>query len=219
MPSWFDVTTRRVLSAAYSAWVGRTGLLSENGDAQLRDVIEASPAGMLVVDGDGRIVLINAEIERIFGYGRGELVGHPVELLLPASARQAHARRRLSFTREPKRRPMGDGRALHGVRKDGREVSLEIGLNPFHDRSGDPVIASVIDVGDRLRSEAERERRLAQVRALNTELEQRVEQRTAALRAALSEQQGRERWFSTTMRSIADAVVSVDCDCSTRHRR
>ncbi len=165
---------------------------------------------MLVVDGEGRIILVNAEVERLFGYRREELIGRPVELLLPDAARTEHARHRLSFARKPKRRPMGGGRALHGVSKDGREVSLEIGLSPLHSSAGEVVIASVIDVSDRLRAEAERERLLARVRQLNTELEERVEQRTAALRATLIEQQGRERWFATTMRSIADAVVSVD---------
>jgi PAS domain S-box-containing protein len=203
-------TAIRAVAAAYKSLVGLGASPADEWNEQLREVIEASPAGMLVVDGEGRIVLINAEIERLFGYSRTDLVGDRVDVLVPAAVRAQHMRRRLEFARQPKQRLMGGGRALHGVRKDGSEFALEIGLSPLHTKGGAFVIVSVVDISERERTAAERERVLAQERKQNLELEQRVEERTAALRTTLSDQQARERWFSTTMRSIADAVVSVD---------
>lgn len=116
-----------------------------------RAIFEAAPDGVLVVDGDGVIVEANTALERLFGYGRDELVGSPVELLVPESARSLHLGHRRRYARAPHGRPMGAGLQLRGRRKDGVEVPVEISLSPLQ-RDGAPwVIASVRDVTERQR--------------------------------------------------------------------
>ena len=108
--------------------------------------VEASPSGIIMVDATGAIVLVNAETERMFGYGREQLIGQPIESLLPLGLRAAHLRDRKEFVARPERRRMGVGRDLFGVRKDGTEFPVEIGLNPISTREGLLVLASVVDI-------------------------------------------------------------------------
>ena len=98
---------------------------------RLRAAVESSPSGLLMIDADGSIVLVNREVERLFGYAREELLGRSVELLVPVAHRGAHPDFRARFLLSPRVRAMGAGRELHGVRKDGTEVPVEIGL--FYD--------------------------------------------------------------------------------------
>lgn len=156
---------------------------------QFRIALEASPTGMLMIDAAGHIVLLNAEVERTFGYSRDELIGRAVELLVPAAVQQHHPGYRQQFGAAPRARPMGAARALHGRRKDGTEVPLEIGLNPVQTAAGPFVLASVIDISGRRKTEREREELLAQLGSMNAELEERVRVRTADLRAMLTERE------------------------------
>ena len=126
-------------------------------DQRLRAAVESSPSGILMSDAEGQIVLVNREIERLFGYVREELLGKPVELLVPARFHGHHAQDRRDFTTSPKVRAMGAGRELHGRRKDGTEVPLEVGLTPVITEEGLFVLASVVDISARV--EAERNRR------------------------------------------------------------
>ncbi len=144
--------------------------------------IEAAPTGMILVDESGRIVLVNATVERIFGYPREEVVGQMVEMLVPERFRARHPGFRGTFLGDPKSRPMGAGRDLFGLRRDGTEVPIEIGLNPFTAAGGRFVLSSVVDITERKRADREREGLLGQLRTLNTQLEQRVEARTADLK-------------------------------------
>jgi PAS domain S-box-containing protein len=114
-----------------------------------RLTVELSPTGMLAVDDRGVILLVNAEVERLFGYSRDELVGRPVETLVPGRLRDAHPRHRAAFLHEPRVRGMGVGRELSGVRKDGTEFPVEIGLNPVRSGGGLLVFASIVDVTQR----------------------------------------------------------------------
>ncbi|MCA9468282.1 MAG: PAS domain S-box protein, partial [Nitrospira sp.] len=83
------------------------------------------------------IVLVNRLIETLFGYSRQELIGQPIEILLPARFRQAHTHHRSDYSNKPAPHPkMGKGRELHGLHKDGREIPLEVGLNPIETREG-----------------------------------------------------------------------------------
>jgi len=118
-------------------------------DALLKQAFEHASSGMLAVDAGGRIVLVNREVERLFGYTRGELIGRSVELLVPARLRDAHAAHRETFARAPQARPMGAGRDLFGVRKDGSQVPVEIGLTPIATPSGMVVLASIVDISAR----------------------------------------------------------------------
>jgi PAS domain S-box-containing protein len=125
----------------------------DHNDSELRLLFEAAPNGMIVTDEAGIITFVNKQIEKLFGYPRGELIGRSVEILIPERSRAAHPAKRAAFVKNPTTRPMGAGRDLYGLRKDGAEFPVEIGLNPF--RSGDRmlVVGSVIDITERKRNE------------------------------------------------------------------
>jgi PAS domain S-box-containing protein len=127
-------------------------------EAHFRVAVEASPAGVVMVDRNGRIVLVNQEVERLFGYGREELIGQPIELLVPRKFRKGHPRSREAFAKEPSTRVMGAGRELFGLRKDGTEVPVEIGLNPIETEDGLFVLSSIVDISERKREEEARRR-------------------------------------------------------------
>jgi PAS domain S-box-containing protein len=154
-----------------------------------RLAIEAAPTGMVVADDQGRIVLVNAQVERLFGYPNEELIGQPIEMLVPGGLRAHHPALRAAFSGEPSSRPMGGGPELFGRRKDGTEIPVEVGLNPLRTPEGDFVLSSVVDISHRKRGERETERLLGELRGLNAELEQRVEARTAELQASLRERE------------------------------
>jgi two-component system, sporulation sensor kinase E len=116
---------------------------------RFRLVVEASPNGMLMVDEDGTILLVNRQIEQLFGYERAELIGQPVEMLVPQRMRSHHAGDRAEFFAHSASRAMGKGRDLYGVRKNGQEFPLEIGLNPVRTPDGIRVLASVVNISER----------------------------------------------------------------------
>jgi PAS domain S-box-containing protein len=118
-----------------------------------RLVVESSPNGMLMVDESGTILLVNRQIEQLFGYERAELIGRPVEMLVPQRVRSHHAGDRDEFFAHSELRAMGKGRDLYGVRKDGQEFRLEIGLSPVRTQSGMRVLASIVDISERKREE------------------------------------------------------------------
>ena len=128
-------------------------------DAKLfRVAFESSPSGMVMVDRNGAIVLVNREIERLFGYTRDDLIGQSVELLVPQNVRAAHAGHRTDLTVRAHGRAMGTGRYLYGRRRDGTEVPVEIGLNSIETDDGPCVLASVVDLTARMRVEEELKR-------------------------------------------------------------
>jgi PAS domain S-box-containing protein len=153
-----------------------------DSDERFRLAIEAAPTGMLMIDPRGTILLVNAEIERIFGYQRDELVGQPLEILLPERFRALHPELRRSFANSPQARVMAAGRDLFGRRRDGSEVVVEIGLNPIATGSGRFVLASIVDVTERKTIEADRTRLLGTLRGLARGLEDRVERQTVDIR-------------------------------------
>lgn len=116
------------------------------GDEQFRTLFESVPNGIVAVDLEGRIALVNARVEEMFGYSRGELIGQPIELLVPARLRERHTEQRGAFTHKASARPMGGSGDLFGLRKDGSEIPLEIGLNPISTMSGTMVMATVVDI-------------------------------------------------------------------------
>ena len=122
-------------------------------ETRLRTVIEAVPNGIIVVDDQGKISLCNSEAEKMFGYGHGELIGASIEVLVPSRVREKHPGLRESFQDHPSRRQMGAGRDLTGIRKDGVEIPVEIGLNPVKTEAGSFVIASVVNITERKRNE------------------------------------------------------------------
>jgi PAS domain S-box-containing protein len=112
-------------------------------------VVEASPNAMVLVDERGRIVLVNAQTEKLFGYTRNELLGQSIELLVPGRLRRGHPKFRDSFNSDPLARKMGAGRDLHGRHKDGSEVPVEIGLNPIKTQVETFTLAAVTDISER----------------------------------------------------------------------
>src|SRR5262249_33811260 len=136
-----DVTERKRAEAAL-----------RESEERFRGVVEAAPNGMVMAGPDGAIVLANAQVYRMFGYEPGELIGRPVELLVPERFRAGHPASRDRFFADPQTRAMGTGRDLFGRRKDGGEFPVEIGLQPIR-REGLFVLASVIDVTERKRAE------------------------------------------------------------------
>jgi PAS domain S-box-containing protein len=121
----------------------------KHGDEQFRLAIEAAPTGMLLMNVTGAVVLVNAQIEKLFGYPRAELLGRQIEMLVPERYRIHHPDFRKEFFAAPRARAMGAGRDLYGLRKDGTEVPIEIGLNPLHTPAGAFVLSSIVDLSQR----------------------------------------------------------------------
>src|SRR5438067_7674719 len=119
----------------------------------VRRAVEAAPIGVLAVNTNGAITLTNAATENMFGYGREELLGKRVELLVPEAASAGHVRLRADFTNRPQARAMGAGRELCGRRKDGSEFPIEIGLNPIEREGRRGVLATIVDVTKRKQAE------------------------------------------------------------------
>lgn len=132
--------------------------MSERLDGQYRELIDAAPDGFVVVDHESNILLVNVQAEKMFGYPRAEMIGQPVELLIPGRFRGKHPRHVEGYAKEPRTRPMGSGLELFGRRRDGSEFPVEISLSPIRTAGGMLVAAAIRDVTDRKRIEAEARR-------------------------------------------------------------
>jgi len=120
-------------------------------------LLDAAPDGLLLIDAGGRIVLVNTRVEEMFGYSRGDLLGAPVEMLLPDTFRDVHVAHRQRFLEQPRTRPMGAGLSLSGRRHDGSEFAVEISLSALTAADAQWVVAGIRDATERL--EIERRRR------------------------------------------------------------
>ncbi|MBM9577238.1 PAS domain S-box protein [Leptospira sp. 201903070] len=116
-------------------------------------MVESTPNAILLVNKEGKIVFINGQTEKLFGYQRTELIGQIVEELIPHRYRNRHPDFRNSFFHSPQVRPMGAGRDLFGLKKNGTEFPIEIGLNPVATADGTLVLASIIDITERKKAE------------------------------------------------------------------
>jgi PAS domain S-box-containing protein len=122
-------------------------------EERFRLTVELFPSGVIMTDAAGTIALVNKETEKLFGYLRGELIGQPVDMLVPPRFRGMHSRQRHDFTVHQRTRAMGNGRELFGLRKDGTELPVEIGLSSIRTRDGMMALSVIVDISERKRNE------------------------------------------------------------------
>ena len=144
-----DITTRKVAELA----LRESELRYSAGERRFRLVVEAAPNAMVMIDRAGKIVMVNTQAERVFGYSRAELVGRTVEMLVPERFRSHHPELRKTFFADPQPRLMGAGRDLYGLKKDGSEFPVEIGLNPIETDEGIMVLSAIVDITARKAAE------------------------------------------------------------------
>jgi PAS domain S-box-containing protein len=183
-----DRTSAEAAEREYHALATREEQAREqiHAERRFRQLLEAAPDGILEVDGNGQIVLMNAAAEKLTGYRRGELLGQSIELLTPQELRSRHAGHRLAYWTNPVTRPMGGGLELHVQRKDGERRPVEISLSPVTYDGEMRVTAVMRDVTERKRAESQlrdmHDRFTAELTAANKELEVRNREVEAANR-------------------------------------
>jgi PAS domain S-box-containing protein len=181
----YELEYRTVLPDGSVRWIGGRGRCVRKGNSTrligvsiditaqkqaqelFRLATEASPSGLVLVNDQGRIVLVNSHVEELFGYLREELIGKPVDVLVPERFASQHPAHRAEFLAAPTARAMGAGRDLFARRKDGSEFPVEIGLNPVQTPDGILVLAAVVDISARLEAEEEARRHREQVELLS----------------------------------------------------
>jgi PAS domain S-box-containing protein len=143
----------------------------KRAEEEMHQMVEALPSGILVVDAKGTIVLANSLLNGLFRYAKDELIGKPIETLVPPRHVTGHPEKVSSFFAAPVPTFLGAGRTLYGMRKDGQEFPVEIGLNPIQTQYGPRVIAAVVDISARLRTQKELELAAEDLRRSNEELD------------------------------------------------
>jgi PAS domain S-box-containing protein len=128
----------------------------KQADEKFRLAVESAPNAMVMVNQEGKIVFVNSQTEKLFGYQRDELIAQSVDILVPNELREVHPQHRAGFFAHPQARAMGAGRELYARRKDGVEFPVEIGLNPIEMDEGTWVLSAIVDITERKRAEEER---------------------------------------------------------------
>lgn len=163
---------------------------SKRSEQRFRTMVEGAPNAMIMVDEQGKIVLVNPQTTKLFGYGGAELMGQPIEMLVPERFRRQHPGLRGGYQRAPQMRSMGRGRDLYGLRKDGGEVPVEIGLNPITTREGSFVLASIIDISQRREAEEREQAYMEELRLMSQRLLQAQEDERRAIARELHDEVG-----------------------------
>jgi two-component system cell cycle sensor histidine kinase/response regulator CckA len=151
-----------------------------------RELLESTPDAMVIVNEAGEIVLINSQTEKLFGYDREDLLGHPVERLIPARFQDRHRDQRAAYFSDPRVRALGAGPELYAIRKDGQEFPVEISLSPLKTAEGVLVTAAIRDISERKRVEG-------QIHKLNLQLQAKDQ-------------------LQLLLDSTAEAIYSIDAD-------
>jgi PAS domain S-box-containing protein len=214
-----------VMNFELSRDVHRAARLSQSlreSEEHFRLVVEASPTGIILVNRQSRIVLVNALTEVLFGYSRAELIGQSIEVLMPQGSRGAHSDLVSGYFASPEVRAMGAGRELFARRKDGTEFPVEIGLSPIRSSQGTLVLTAITDITARRKSSAalrDLSRRLISAHEeerarLARELHDDVTQRLArmAIDAGRLERGDADVSAAETIRSICQGLVRLSED-------
>ena len=170
-------------------------------EASFRAIVEAAPYGMVMIDADGKMVVANAHMTRLFGYAREELLGRPIEVLVPERYRGAHGPQRTAYGRAPTLRAMGGNRDLTGRHKDGTEFPVEIGLSPVQWNGQTVSLAAVIDISVRKRLELE-------LRQANAHLEEFTYVASHDLKSPLRGISDLVEWVSEDLKDAATPAVA-----------
>ncbi len=186
----------------------------QRAESQFAETFDFVPDGLLIVDESGHIVRANAPVEDMFGYGRGELIGQPLEILLPEDKRAGHTILRAEFFAHPSRRPMGVRNGeFFGHARDGRVFPVEVGLAPLEAEGGTVVIADIRDVSDRVEAARALESTNQELVRERGELARRVSERTAELAAAnemlRQEMQAKQDFLATMSHEIRTPLTGL----------
>ncbi|HVJ44632.1 MAG TPA: PAS domain S-box protein [Dongiaceae bacterium] len=160
-------------------------------EERFRRVVEAAPSAMVMINRNGQIEMVNTQAERVFGYDRSELLGQHVEILVPERFRLGHPHLRGHFFADPQSRPMGAGRDLYALRKDGSEFPVEIGLNPIETEEGTMVLSAIVDISDRKQKEERIQAALEEKNVLLAEVHHRVKNNLQIVHSLLDLQTAR----------------------------
>ena len=178
---------------------------------RFREAIESAPSAIVMVNELGTIVMVNAQTEKSFGYPRAELIGQTVEVLIPERFRGSHIGFRLAYLAAPVSRPMGEGRELFGLRKDGSEFPVEIGLGLIDDEDGVIVLSSIIDITERRNASDTLKQALNEKEVLLKEVYHRVKNNLQVVSSLINLQAGnvKNEAIRDLLRQSADRIKAM----------